>query len=126
MSLEFIDDAGFGDRVAPDTVAAAGVILPAFAYGDADFTDVALPAATWTRIAVRDIQRAAVIVFHTPGTGVVNVRSGGNPVAVPFIIADADNGLTLRYVDFLTVVTGDLFAFSGAGTTITVGIVRRN
>lgn len=125
MSIGLIDDAGVEGRTAPDTVAAAGVILPALAYGDADFVDVVLPAGAWTSIAVRDIQRAAVVIFHTPGSGVVNVRSGGNAVAVPFIIADTDNGLTLRYVDFLTVVTGDLFAFSAAGTTITVGSVRR-
>lgn len=100
------------------------VIRPAPAYDEPDWDDFTLAAGVWTRVAVRDLGRAAFIVLKEPGLNVVRVQPGTNRLAVPFVIAASENIFVLRYVDFLTVVTGDFFALSAAGETITVGSVR--
>lgn len=112
-----------GPSDAPQSIS---IIQPAVAYAEPDWIDVAVPAGRWTYLAGRDFQRAAFIVLREPGLTTFRIRSGTNPVAVPFIMATTDNAFVLRYVDFLTVVTGELFGFSAGGETVTVGTVRLN
>jgi hypothetical protein len=54
----------------------------------------------------------------------MQVRSGGQSVAVPFFVGTDETVFSLRYVDFLTLVTGDWFARSVAGETVTVFTIR--
>lgn len=101
------------------------VILPALAYDDPELTDWVIPAGQWVRVATRDIQRAVFTIFRNVVASELRVRAGGQSVAVPFVVPEDDTGLVVRYVDFLTFVTGDWYVFSAAGETITVGTVRR-
>lgn len=120
------DDAGTALTRPPDTVAAAGVVLPAGAYDEPQYSDFVLGAGVLTLVAVRDIQRAAFIVMRGIVNAVLSIRPGTNPLAQPFTVAANDPTAVFRYVDLLTVVTGEFYALSAAGETITVATVRRH
>jgi hypothetical protein len=108
-----------------DLPGAVGVILPAQAYDDPVFRTVALPAGVWTSLATRDFNRAAFMVFKASGGGDVLIRPGGEALAFPLTFGDLETVFTLRYVDFLTLVTADIYGRSAAGVSVTVGVVRQ-
>lgn len=101
------------------------VILPALAYDDPELVDWTLPAGQWVRVAPRDIQRAVFTVFRAVVAAELRAKAGGQAVAVPFVIPADDTGLVVRYVDYLTFVTGEWYLWSGAGEVVTVGTVRK-
>jgi hypothetical protein len=127
MSTGLEDDFGGDLQGKPtDTVAAAGVILPALAYDFPNVIDVVLPPAQWTIVARQDVQRTLFVVWRADVPSVVLIRPGGDVGTFGFQMKANEVVFTLRYVDFLTVVTGDLQAFSAAGETVTVATVRRH
>lgn len=119
-----IIDGEFADRPA-DVVVSPAVIFPALAYGDPWYSDWPLPAGQWVEICQRDIERAMFTVVRTSPTDSLYINTGTNKMASPFTMDKATLTFSLRYVDMLTVVTGEVFALSVAGETISVIEVRK-
>lgn len=103
-----------------DVAISVARILPPVLYEEPVFADVVIPASQWTLLANRDYQRAAFVLFRNAGNFGMKIRSGGNPVACPFIIDKTTTNFTLLYLDYLTIVIGELYGWSDAGETVTV------
>src|SRR5262245_6726258 len=108
-----------------DFVPPAGIILPACFYSEPIWETFPVGDAGFIQVADRDIQRELILFLRASGGPEVYIRPGTNVLTNPITIPAAELVASLRYVDYLTVVTGEFFANAAAPTSVTVGIVRR-
>lgn len=104
----------------------SGSIKGAMAYDEPEVRSITLLPGVPQLIYSRDIQRA-LCFFALLGVAVeANICIDSNCIVPVFQLGPSNTELLIRYVDFLTVVTGELYALSTAGAVATAVSVREH
>lgn len=110
----------------PATVGTAAVLKPAGSYDEPQVQSYTLGPGDVVQIAPRDFQRALVLVSFISGNPDSSISIGPDQ-AIPVWVMSRDNTeVLIRYVDYLTCCTSEIYLTAAVGGTFTVVLVREH